>query len=29
MQREEVAAVDLQEAVDLWTTFMTKPAKEI
>ena len=29
MQREEVAALDLQEAVDLWTTFMTKPAKEM
>jgi mRNA interferase RelE/StbE len=25
MQREEVAALDLQEAVDLWTTFMSKP----
>jgi mRNA interferase RelE/StbE len=29
MQREEVAALDLQQAVDLWTTFMTKAAKEI
>jgi mRNA interferase RelE/StbE len=29
MQREAVAALDLQEAVDLWTAFMAKPAKEI
>jgi mRNA interferase RelE/StbE len=25
MRREEVAALDLQEAVDLWTAFMSKP----
>ena len=29
MQREAVAALDLQEAVDLWTTFMTKLAKDM
>jgi mRNA interferase RelE/StbE len=25
MRREEVAALDLQEAVDLWTAFMSRP----
>lgn len=25
MQREEVAALDLQKAVDLWTAFMSRP----
>jgi mRNA interferase RelE/StbE len=26
MAREEVAALDLQEAVDLWTAYMSKPS---